>query len=344
MARTDPPPITFDSAQLSEERVQECMAWIAFKDKPELTGILTDATIRSKAYEPELLEAVQRILADRHGLAYTPTAGKRATPTIGQQMEVQRPNGEIQPFHSHKELRTAIVEGKVSRDWLIQSSKKPIGLLQKWFLALESSWLPLEVFAKNHFRLSLLYSPIESFLQYGLLVGTGVGFFLERFLLISPTSFLLPFLFPFTFILPAVLIFLVFRFFIGQKQANVFVRNMVVFAVVPIVLDGILGIVSGRFLLTGQSIKSLMIMNFLESAILLKGGIFGGPLGAILGTGVGYVRSKYFPKAPDAEPEGTRPYRIGLLYPAIFMLVTWPLSYFWLYPWFLSSLPVAVGN
>ncbi len=94
----------------------------------------------------------------------------------------------------------------------------------------------------------------------------------------------------------------------------------------------------------GWEFRNFMWEVFWIIALLIHSAIFGGPLGAILGTGVGYVRSKNFPKAPNAEAEGIRPYRIGLLYPVIFMLIAWPITYFWLYPWLLTSFPNPIGQ
>ncbi len=61
------------------------------------------------------------------------------------------------------------------------------------------------------------------------------------------------------------------------------------------------------------------------------------PLGAFIGTIVGHFRAKSLPRAPDAEPESTLPYVIGLGYASVMLLFVIPATW-WVYPRFLESL------
>ena len=55
--------------------------------------------------------------------------------------------------------------------------------------------------------------------------------------------------------------------------------------------------------------------------VVLMGSIFGGAAGMIIGTIVGYFRLKSIDLAPDHEPEGARPYLLGILVPAVILAI-----------------------
>ena len=64
-------------------------------------------------------------------------------------------------------------------------------------------------------------------------------------------------------------------------------------------------------------------------ATMLVGFIFGAPLGMIVGTLVGYFRRKSRALAPDAEPEGIRPFLLGVFLPVVALAILIPV-YLWL--------------
>lgn len=63
-------------------------------------------------------------------------------------------------------------------------------------------------------------------------------------------------------------------------------------------------------------------------AIMLVGFLFGAPLGMVVGTIVGHFKRTRATKAPDATPEGWRPYVLGIIAPLLFLVVLVPL-YYW---------------
>ncbi len=63
-------------------------------------------------------------------------------------------------------------------------------------------------------------------------------------------------------------------------------------------------------------------------ATMLVGAAFGGPLGMVVGTIVGYMRRSRLVAAPDAVPEGRKPWVLGGVVPCLF-LAMWIPSYVW---------------
>lgn len=74
--------------------------------------------------------------------------------------------------------------------------------------------------------------------------------------------------------------------------------------------------------------KALNITFGAIFGVIVVGCLFGIPTGLIVGTLVGYFRRKINSIAPDAEPEGNRPYIKGLLLPISFLIIAIPL-YIW---------------
>ncbi len=60
-------------------------------------------------------------------------------------------------------------------------------------------------------------------------------------------------------------------------------------------------------------------------ATVIIGCLFGCPLGMIVGTVVGYFKAKKIALAPDAEPEGQKPYLLGIVLPFAILIIVVPL-------------------
>lgn len=74
-------------------------------------------------------------------------------------------------------------------------------------------------------------------------------------------------------------------------------------------------------------VKANLFIAVLSMALV--GVLFGAPAGLIVGTLVGHFKRTKAVRAPDAGPEGSRPYWLGLALPAAF-LVAWTVAYLWL--------------
>ncbi len=328
-----PQSITIDPQALNEDFVQEVIGWMSPKSTEQLKNMLAEAQNQQESFSPETIEAIQRVLAERGELEYSPSQGKKFPLIFEQQIQVQLPDSSTPVFNSRAEVRAAIFEGKITKDTLV----RPIhewgeGLLKQEAFH-EREWETLQEYAQTHFTLAPLYTPIKHFMKWGFLAGALLGSqgFVQRSLAPQDSLNILPASIEegLSFLLFAVLMVFVDYGFWGRlrKKDMMYIGGLYLLLV----------IMDQPF--ASSQIMDLVIIHCWILGFLINGIIFGGPLGAIIGTGVGIYRTHYYPKAPDADPEGTQPYWVGLLYPAIFILIAWPLTYIWLFPWFLSILP-----
>jgi len=188
MTPTEPQPLTLDPQTLNEEFVQETMGWMTSKSTEDLKNILTEATQHQETYAPEIIEATQRILANRQALAHTPIIGKRFTQLFEQQIEVKLPEQETFTFKSHKDLQTAILDGHIPIDTLVRPIEKKSEKSPMEETLSESEWIPLQTYKK----FSALYTPILYSIKWGVILGIYLGFGIFS----GPFS-VLPFLHPF---------------------------------------------------------------------------------------------------------------------------------------------------
>ncbi|MDH5459302.1 MAG: hypothetical protein OEY26_11380 [Nitrospinota bacterium] len=336
MPGPETPPLTLDPQTLDEELVQETMKWMTSKSTEDLKNILTEATHRPETYAPEIIEATQRILANRKKLTHTPIIGKRFTQLSKQQVEIKLPEQEPFTFKSHEDLQTAILDGHIPIDTLVRPIEKKSEKSPTEETLSEAQWIPLQ----THEKFSALYTPVLYSLKWGVILGIYLAFGI-----FSGQFRILPFLHSFnkhSFVLIddlLVSLFILFGLmalvFWDGIEKKVWFSN-IKFALSTLILFGVFFMVGSIFL--GLAVweewdfRKFLLEVFWLSGILINAIIFGGPLGAMLGTGVGYVRSNFFPKAPNTKKEGLRIYRLGLIYPTLFILITWPLAYFWLFP------------
>ena len=85
----------------------------------------------------------------------------------------------------------------------------------------------------------------------------------------------------------------------------------------------------GLFLLSlAENAPNFCLIFFIAGlTTAFVGFIFGAPFGMIIGTIVGHFKREG-DKAPDAVPEGSRPYLLGIILPIVFLLVLIPF-YLW---------------
>jgi len=72
---------------------------------------------------------------------------------------------------------------------------------------------------------------------------------------------------------------------------------------------------------------SIVIWAYLGTALI--GGIFGTPVGMIIGTIVGHFRAIRLSRVVEIDDEGVRPYVLGILLPAGFLAIAIPIYFYW---------------
>lgn len=70
----------------------------------------------------------------------------------------------------------------------------------------------------------------------------------------------------------------------------------------------------------GLIVYSIILFR-ISVGTLFAGAMLGGSLGLVIGTIVGHLRRNKAIQAPDAIPEGFKPYILGFLFPLLFLIV-----------------------
>ena len=348
MSITEPQPLTLDPKTLNEKLVQETMEWMSTKNTEDLKNMIIEETHQTGTYAPEIIEAAQRVLANRQELEYPSTLGEYFPHIFEQQVEAKFPEGKIRIFKSHDELQTAVLEGQIPIGTFIRPIKKKLEKSSTKEAQSESEWAPLPTYT----NFSALYTPILFSIKWGVILGTYLGFGI-----FSGQLRILPFKQPFNnysfalidefFISLFILFGLMALLFWDKSQKKEWISNLK-FGLGIFILSSVIfnvgEIIFGNNTWEEWEFRNFIWEVFLVNVLVINSAIFGGPVGAILGTAIGHIRSSYFPKAKNAKAEGMKTYQFGLLYPTGFILIAWPLTYFWLYPWFLSTFPATLSN
>ncbi len=209
----------------------------------------------------------------------------------GLHFEVTWPTGEKKIYRETESVEADILSGKLyknipSRHFTIADDGKPPKKMPEFS--------PLEKTAVDHFNINRLYRPVAAYSRQYLIYGAVVGIIL-KFLDTSWTFFTV------NASLGALWVFFVIALVIPSPIKIVFIIGVVIAAMVLKV--GLLGLFTALI------------------TTALAGGIFGGPVGMMIGTIVGHFKKGSFPLAPDFSPEGAKPYLLGLLASPIFLVV-----------------------
>lgn len=211
----------------------------------------------------------------------------------GQVVEILLPPDEKEAYRDMDQLREDILSGKLKKSWQARKYKvsKDGNLPEKM-----PPFSNLETALTGELSLHRLYKPIwahtRNYLIYGVLIGIGLKF-LETTLAQFAAS--------------------------GKLGGTWLVVCLALIVGSRFKLALVIAVVAGI-------ITRVNIFAFLGAAfgVVLAGAIFGGPVGMIIGTIVGYFRAKSVVLAPDHEPEGARPFLLGILVPAAILAIAVP--------------------
>jgi hypothetical protein len=211
----------------------------------------------------------------------------------GQVIEVLLPPGEKKIYCEVDQLRKDILSGKLKKSWQARRYKVPKdGTLPEKMPPFSN----LETAVTGELKLHRLYRPIwahtRKYLIYGVLIGIGLKFLEATLAMFSMSGKLGG-----TWLVVCLALVISYRFKL---------------ALVIAVVVGIIARVN--------------IFAFLGAAfgVVLAGAIFGGAAGMIIGTIAGCFRAKSIDLAPDHEPEGARPYLLGILVPVAILAIAVP--------------------
>jgi hypothetical protein len=208
--------------------------------------------------------------------------------------ELMTVDGETMTFDDVPALREAILGGQVTkglnaRKVIIDGSGKQI----------ETAWVTVEKFAANNPDLRYLYRPVWHYTMRYAWYGVIAGFALKAI----------------------------------DTTVTIFSTNETAGLVWLMVLGSLL--LSKKWPLAPAmaifiTFKFGVRANFFITALatMLVGAMFGSPVGMVVGTLIGHYRKNFITAAPDAEPEGRRPYWLGLGAPLLALAVLIPL-YIW---------------
>jgi len=212
----------------------------------------------------------------------------------GPEFQVSLLSGKTQTYASPRDLREDILRGIVSK-----SMKARTVAIDKNGKRKESKWSSVERIAAKNAELESLYRPVWAYTMKYLWYGTLAGFVLKAL----------------------------------HTTLTIFAADETAGIVWLVVLGSLLFIKKWPFapvvavIVSSRLVKANLFITVL--ATMLVGFVFGGPAGMVIGTLVGHSRKGSCPVAPDAEPEGLRPYLLGVVLPLIILAIAVPL-YIWL--------------
>ena len=209
--------------------------------------------------------------------------------------EVRLPGGATRTFDSVQALQSAIMEGAITRS--LEAKTITIGADKKRKESKESS---VEKIANSNAILRPLYRPIWDYTLKYITYGAIVFICLKAI----------------------------------DTTVTLFIANLLVgflwLAVIGSVFLGKKWPAAPMVVIVGSVLLGLKVnLFFALLATSLVGFLFGAPVGMVLGTVVGFFRRTSRPRAPDASPEGMRPFYLGILLPVLVLAVEIPL-YIWL--------------
>jgi hypothetical protein len=224
----------------------------------------------------------------------TPAEETEANPTAETEYQVKFLTGGTRRYRSAETLREHILDGRFPEG----SRARAVTLLDGQENP-TSEWADMVDFATNHPEFRSAYRPVWdkalTFMGYGTFVGIGLK--------LLDTTFTM--------------------FAIDQAVG-----------ILWLIVVGSL-ILSSRWPLAPLvaiyfTVKAGIGINLFFAALTsgLVGAAFGVPVGLVIGTVVGHLRRNDVRTAPDAPPEGRRPYMLGLAVPAIYLSLAIP-AYVW---------------
>jgi hypothetical protein len=215
--------------------------------------------------------------------------------TAARTIEVVSAAGETITFAAASDLRKAILDKLAAKN-----------LKARWVTVdaagkrTEAAWITVEKLAIDHPELRSLYRPIwhytMQYIAYGVIAGIALKFLDTTILLVS------------------------------SGNGGVIMLWLLVIASLFLAKKWPIAPIAVVFLSIKLGVRANLFITAL--ATMLVGAMFGAPLGMIVGTAVGHFKSKSISRALDAEPEGRRPYRLGIVIPLLALAVLIPL-YIW---------------
>lgn len=268
-----------------------CNSTVQAQYKKEDDGFRQVTTLlKEGADQPSEASAAGKVLSEN-------TAEK----PVVQKIEVEFTPEKTRLYDSTDELRDAILRGEVNKTFKARMVQYDDGKPKP-----DENWRKVEKIALADAKLRSLYRPVWGytlrFLGYGALAGIAL-----KSIDTTVTMFALN---------PEIGI--LWLLLIGAHILSVKWGPSI-----PLAWGGLL------LLSFGEGMPNLCFMFFAAGlSTALVGCIFGAPAGMIVGTVVGHLKRKRTPKAPDAGPEGAKPYLVGIILPLGALLVLIPI-YLW---------------
>lgn len=232
----------------------------------------------------------------------TPPADVATAGEPGERFEIVRRNGECADYGSAAALRDGILQRRLGRETKVRKV-----VVDEAGTRTEEPWTTLEKLETDQPPINALYRPVWHWSVKFILYGAVGGFVLK--LLDTTVCF----------------------FSAKEELGFLWLAALVSLAlskkwpIAPIV--GFLIILKSGISDNPFSLLS-MFAGGLFSTVLV-GALFGSIVGLFIGTVVGHFKAPAMQKAPDARPEGWRPYQLGMLAPLALLAVLVPL-YLWL--------------
>ena len=217
-------------------------------------------------------------------------------------IEVRRIDSQVVSYEDFKEMRQAILDGKLQR------TQEARAVIYDKKGEKTGKWVSVEKVADRDYRTQLLYRPIWAHTMRGMMIGWYVGFILKALdtaILYFQTNSKIGILWTIFTIASAV-------GFISKKLRWTWSAAVVV-GFIAILIGG------GNFWMGALAAG---IISFLAAA----------PFGMAIGTIFGLARRRSLPRALDAVPEGAKPYILGILVPLVVAAVFIPFYLLWLNP------------
>lgn len=257
-------------------------------------------------------------LDDRAARADAPAVDTAAAPgsartLLANPIAVRRGDDWQETYRDVETLRTVILGGRVKRD----DEARAVVVTKKGEHV--GKWRPLEKVARRHFRLDVLYRPVWAHTMRGLQLAWIVGFVLKAldstllYMAAGAGGIALAW---FLFAGLTAVSFVCAYSRSGGSGHSAALQKVERSSATAAMIIGI-----GAILATGANLW----MGALGAGLIAL--LLAGPLGMAAGTAVGHARRDDFPSAPDAAPEGSRPYVLGLVAPLLFAVVFIPVHF-----------------
>jgi len=211
-------------------------------------------------------------------------------------IEVERSGKCIKVYDTPAKLREDLLKGVVAR------TDKARTVTQKDVEAkTEPEWKTVEAFALANKELRGLYRPVWDYTLKYMWYGALAGFAIKAL----DTTLL-----------------------IAQVDEHAFIAWLIVIGgVFASAKWGMVAIVPALIVPPMMGVRANLFITLIGTALV--GFLFGAPSGAVAGTVVGHIKRSKAETAPDADPEGGRPYLLGIALPIAFLAAFVPL-YLWL--------------